>query len=188
MLSLLRLLSPESEASFNTALNLAWGDVAVDNHQAPRMVRVHLKKSKCDQFGVGSDIFLGRSGSDLCPVAAVVEYVHIRGPAPGPFFLTSDRKTVTKHWFVGKVREILMAIGLPQQQYAGHSFRIGAATTAALAGVEDSMIQTLGRWQSSAFLQYIRTPKEQLAAVSAVLAHGAGASMPPNTPPTTHAP
>ena len=30
----------------------------------------------------------------------------------------------------------LEAVGLPQQQYAGHNFR--AATTAALVGIEDS--------------------------------------------------
>ena len=30
-------------------------------------------------------------------------------------------------------------------QYAGHSFRIGAATSVELAGVEDSSIQALGR-------------------------------------------
>ena len=30
---------------------LAWGDVAVDNHTAPRMMQLHLKVSKCDQFG-----------------------------------------------------------------------------------------------------------------------------------------
>ncbi len=34
----------------------------------------------------------------------------------------------------------------------GHSFRIGAATTAVVVGIADSSIQTLGRWQSAAFL------------------------------------
>jgi hypothetical protein len=36
----------------------------------------------------------------------------------------------------------------------------------AMAGVEDSMIQAFGRWQSAAFLQYIGTPRDQLAAIS----------------------
>ena len=40
---------------------------------------------------------------------------------------------------------------------AGHSFRIGAATSAALAEVEDSIVQILGQWQSAAFLRYVRT-------------------------------
>ena len=42
-----------------------------------------------------------------------------------------------------------------QHLYAGHSLRIGVATTAAMAGVEDAMIQTLGRWQSAAYVQYV---------------------------------
>ncbi len=89
---------------------------------------------------------------------------------PGAFFLNTESKPVVKSWFVNQIREVLGTLGVPQHDYAGHSFRIGAATTAAMAGVEDSTIQTLGRWHSSAFLQYVRTPKERLASLSATLA------------------
>ena len=163
-------LLPESAAAFNPAASLAWGDVAVDNHTAPRMVQIHLKRSKCDQAGAGSDIVLGVTGLHLCPVRALLRFIEIRGSQPGAFFLNSAHMPVTKPWFVTQIRELLASMGLQQQDYAGHSFRIGAATTAALAGLEDSLIQTLGRWHSAAFLQYIRTPKEQLAAVSKNLA------------------
>lgn len=69
------------------------------------------------------------------------------------------------------MRGALEAMGVPQQQYAGHSFRIRAATTAAQAGIQNSMIQTLGRWRSTAFLQYIRLPRDQLAGMSTRLVH-----------------
>ena len=166
-------LLPTAANAFNPATDLAWGDVAVDNHTAPRMVQVHLKKSKCDQFGKGSDIIMGRTDSLLCPVSAIIQYITVRGNQPGPFFIDSAKRTITKPWFIERIRDALQNIGLPQHQYVGHSFRIGAATTAAVAGLEDSMIQTLGRWHSTAFLQYIRTPKERLAAISATLSQSA---------------
>ena len=43
---------------------------------------------------------------------------------------------------------------LPAKGYTGHSFRIGAATIAATAGLEDSTIQTLGQWKSSSYRLY----------------------------------
>ena len=33
----------DAQTSFNTQIHLAWGDVAVDNQQNPKMVRLHLK-------------------------------------------------------------------------------------------------------------------------------------------------
>ena len=55
------------------------------------------------------------------------------------------------------------------KRYSGHSFQIGAATTAAEVGLEDSLIKTLGRWESSAYLLYVRVPREKLASVSVQL-------------------
>ena len=81
----------------------------------------------------------------------------IRGSDPGPFFKFINGQPLTKAKFTQMVQDALQAMGLPHNQFAGHSFRIGAATAAAQAGVEDSVFCTMGRWNSSAFLLYIRT-------------------------------
>lgn len=130
------------------------------------MIKFHLKQSKTDQFSHGADIVLGKTGQELCPVAAVLSYVVCRGTRQGPFFIISTRKPLTKPQFVAAICNILDSIGFPPSEYAGHSFRTGAVTSAALAGVVDSTIQLLGRWQSATFLQYVRTPQERLAALS----------------------
>ena len=169
-------LLPESAKAFSTTTGLTWGDVALDRHQAPSMVQFHLKKSKTDQLGKGVDVVVGATGDDLCPVKAITSFVEARGSNPGPFFQDPEGTIATKPWFINELRGLLTQAGLPQSDFAGHSFRIGAATTAALAGIEDSAIQVLGRWRSSAFLGYVRTPKERLATLSASLSKPSQAS------------
>ncbi len=75
-----------SASAFDPAVHLAWGDVIVDNLQTPTSVSFHLKRSKCDQFGNGVDVFVGRSGNELCPVVAILSYIARRGDGPGSFF------------------------------------------------------------------------------------------------------
>lgn len=145
------------------------GDIAVDSHSFPKIMRVRIKQSKTDPFRAGVDIFLGRTNSDLCPIVAVLSYLAVRGNGPGPLFRFNDGKPLTRQRLVAQVRLALQARGIDNSRYSGHSFRIGAATSAAAAGVEDSTIQMLGRWQSSAFLRYIRTPRDQLAALTSRL-------------------
>ena len=159
-----------SAASFDPAVHLAWGDVSTDSVTTPSKVRVHLKRSKTDQFGGGVDVFVGKTGDEVCPVRAIASYAAARGNAPGPFFQSSAGSPLTKARFVEAVRQALQQAGVPSEGYAGHSFRIGAATTAARAGLQDSTIQALGRWSSSAFLRYIRTTRDELAAFSSSLA------------------
>ena len=68
------------------------------------------------------------------------------------------------------IREALAKAGLRPDEYAGHSFRIGAATTAAACGVPVDLIKTLGRWKSQAYQLYVRLPGDHLAGVSRTLA------------------
>ena len=153
-------------SAFDAAVHLAWGDVACDSMQNPTSIRIYLKRSKCDQFGRGVAVFLGRTGDTLCPVAALLTYVTRRGDAPGPFFHLENGAPLTKTLFVARIRDVLREAGISYENYSGHSFRIGAATAAARAGIQDSTIQALGRWSSAAFLSYIRTPRSQLAQFS----------------------
>jgi len=61
--------------------------------------------------------------------------------------------------------------GFDSTLYAGHSIRVGAATMAALIGIEDSLIQTLERWKSNAYLIYVCLPPKNLAAISSLLSN-----------------
>ena len=115
------------------------------------------------------DLFLGRTGTDICPVVALLNYLVIRGMVSGPLFLFRDGTYLTRQAFVRAVRQTLETAGVDQSHYCGHSFQIGAATTAAARGVEDSMIKTLRRWNSTAYLQYVRIPREQLTFYSRML-------------------
>ena len=55
------------------------------------MVRIDpLEAVKCNQFGKGVDIFVGRIYTDICPVTEILRYVALHGPAPGPLFIFDD--------------------------------------------------------------------------------------------------
>ena len=169
-------ITVQSAGAFDPKVHLAWGDVSVDGTVPPSKIRVFLKRSKTDQFGRGVEVFVGATGDALCPVQATVTYSSRRGASPGPFFRTDGGVPLSKARFVDGVRSALTEAGIATQGYSGHSFRIGAATAAASAGIQDSVIQQLGRWSSSAFLTYIRTPRDALASHSAALSMSLGQS------------
>lgn len=159
-----------SDRAFDPASSLTPTDVAVDSRDNPTVVSVYIKQSKNDPFRAGVHVYLGRTNRLLCPVAAILSYLAMRAPpANGPLFVFSDGRYLTRQRLVQHLRSALQHCGINPAHYSGHSFRIGAASTAARAGVEDSAIQLLGRWHSAAYQRYIRTPREQLAAVSARL-------------------
>ena len=157
---------------------LAVSDVQVDAHLQPTRLAVHLRESKTDQFGIGATLHLGTTGDQLCPVVAMMAYLAIRPSSPGPLFVFENGSTLSRQRLVQALRQVLQSAGIDSTHFSGHSFRIGAATAAANAGIPDSLIQTLGRWKSSAFNSYIQTPWQRLTAVSSCLVGSAAVPIP----------
>lgn len=158
-----------SDAAFDPSCHLTFQDISVDQVTDPQLLRVHLKSSKTDPFRKGVDVFVGRTSNELCPVAAMLAYLAIRTSKPGFLFQFADGRLLTKPRLVDELRKVLTAAGFNAKDYSGHSFRIGAATTAGACGLNDSTIQMLGRWSSSAYMLYIKSPRDKLAAYSSLL-------------------
>ena len=59
----------------------------------------------------------------------------MRGSQPGPFFKFKDGHALTRDRLVSGMSEAMTAAGIDPSHYSGHSFRIGAATTAAPNGI-----------------------------------------------------
>ena len=131
--------------------HLSINDIAIDNCQPPDLVCncAHIKQSKQTPFVKGSlssYIHVGCSSANICPVHTITQYLAARGAQQDPLFLLANGPPLSRAGLVQKMRQALVSSGLDPKTYNGHSFRIGAATTAASKGIEDALIQMLGRW------------------------------------------
>ena len=86
----------------------------------------------------------------------MTEFLANRPRSRGPLFCHFDGSPLTQYQFNAMFRKVLSFIDCAESHYSAHSFRIGAATTAAELGVQRTDIQEMGRWRSQAVSSYIR--------------------------------
>ena len=127
---------------FQPSIHMTVADLQGDSLVNPTCFEVHIKCPKTDPFRMGCDIYVGCGEGSVCPIRSLGDFLALRGSSESALFTLSD----------------------------GHSFCIGAATTAAARGVPDHLIKTLGRWSSDAYQIYIRTPVSSIVHVSRQLA------------------
>ena len=147
-----------SKASqFDPHINLCIEDVVFHTD----LVVLKLKQSKTDPFRKGINIQLHKLGQLICPYTILLEYIQIRKELSptnqtDPLFITIDKKPLERQYFITCIKKVLDICGFNSSHYNGHSFRIGAATSAGKAKIEDHLIKTLGRWTSDSYTRYIR--------------------------------
>ena len=123
---------------------------------------IHIKASKTDPFRSGVHIRLAPNNTTLCPVQAMRSYLLVHKTNTGPVFTFTSGHYFTRQSF----SRVLQELKPDNPNISSHSFRIGAATTAANMGFPRWLIKSLGRWNSDCFREYIRIPKETISHVS----------------------
>ena len=125
------------------------------------------------------NVVIGRGADGLCAIDAFSAYqadlrsrlgndfrsdylFHFEGRPAKPYLCYED--------VLADLRSRLERIGLDASQFAAHSWRIGAATSASCAGLAPHLIKAMGRWKSNAFEVYIQPDLQTRANVASALA------------------
>ena len=93
--------------------------------------------------------------TDIYPAAFLREFLMAGGTQVAPLFAYADGSFMLRREFDVLLKRLLVFSGFSPNVFKAHSFRIGAATSAALRGESDAQIRAAGRWASDAFRKYI---------------------------------
>ena len=53
-------------------------DIAIDSADSPSLIQVSIKQSKTDPFRKGVQLFLAKTGKNICPITAIMPYLALR--------------------------------------------------------------------------------------------------------------
>jgi hypothetical protein len=159
-------------AEFDPVMALTRDSVQfLPSFDTPTHVRLTLPASKTDPFRQGVSIIIAAvPGLLTCPVAALKNLFTVHPlPLKSPLFADALGAPLRRSSFISELKRRITLTGLDSTEYAGHSFRRGAATSAAAAGYSDYEVQLLGRWRSDAYKLYIDVPADRLLHLSSRL-------------------
>ncbi len=91
------------------------------------------------------------------------EFLQARGSVQANLFAFPDGALMLRREFDSALKQLLTFCGRQTSAFKGHSFRISAASAAALRGESDAQIRAAGRWASDAFRKYTSVIENCLA-------------------------
>lgn len=129
-------------------------------------VRVHVRRSKTDQEGLGQVVAVIRGG-DYCPVTAVRDWIETVGIRSGSLFRRMHRgdavseQPLSGHSIAAIVKRCAEACGLCPAEFGGHSLRAGFLTSAAQSKASLYKLMEVSRHTDpKSVMRYVRRAAE----------------------------
>ena len=128
-----------------------------------QFLEVKLKLEKCDRSDKLNIIDVYASQGESCPVRAWKKWQCVTNTFPTlPAYRNTKGDNFTTKDFNAYLRAFNSKyLNIPGRSLSCHSFRAGLATMLGQIGYTDQEIQLSGRWNSRAFLAYIKLPRTQ---------------------------
>jgi hypothetical protein len=149
---------------FDPSAVLLGKDISVedwtDKGESIKVLKVWLKSPKEQRKGQGIMVEVFETKSEFCPVAAFKKWRNVSKVAMSktkPAFRLENGSLYTGKSFNDDLKALLSKhIDYNKNKILAHSFRAGLATVMAQNGYSDGEIMRIGRWNSSAFLCYVK--------------------------------
>jgi len=122
----------------------------------PHYMSLNLLASKTDTFRAGTTVIISHPRA----IQHMVQYLLTRPLHLSrlPLLVGDDGQPLSTATLVRFTQSLIEKAHIPNSHlFLGHSFRKGGATSLHEAGNPDSLIKTMGRWNSFAFATYIET-------------------------------
>ena len=159
-------------------INYCWSDVSFSLDH----ISITLHQSKTDPFRRGCTVKIFKTNSSTCPHHAIDCYRRVSGDLTplnfAPLYQAGRFCPLSRAAVTNTLRQLLKQAGIDHLHYSLHSFRIGAATTAAAAGLPAWLIKNLARWTSNAYLTYIHQQPALTSRIYELLSHTDASSQP----------
>ena len=158
------LLSKERQ-SYDPFVTLLGKDIVLKENDKYPHIQVLLKTQKKDRIGKDEVVDVFGTNNFFCPIKAYKKYrkstSKLSFEAHKPVFRTEEGKAYTGKNFNADLKSLLGSVidYSSMGKVSSHSFRIGITTMLGKLGFSDQEIMAMGRWSSSAFELYIRSPR-----------------------------
>jgi integrase len=162
-LGLAGLLRSGEFTSARGSIPLRMDAICIDKQRQSMTLTLPRDKTSSSQ----RDIHIAATHTSTCPVDAMVRFLAYWRDIPpdAPLFEWSNGRPLSQRSLIVNMQRLLAEAGVPNaEQYTGHSFRRGGATSLANSHTSMHIIQKAGRWSSNAAQLYIDTSKQDIAA------------------------
>jgi len=173
--ALLCILSFTGFFRISALLSIRVGDLMFT--ESSTRLTITVRKSKTDQFGSGSHVYIAATGNLTCPISLLRWYLASSGVANTPSmylfrnieycsataqYMLSSRNVSLSYTRAREIfRECMTKIGAVTHKYTLHMLRRGSATAAARAGVPSRALLRQGRWRcEKSSAPYIKADEE----------------------------